>query len=263
MNNLKQAMIKMDVWSFHLIHTRQLYLIMTLILIGLSSCGGDDEDPTPSQMDDLLSVDQRQAVNYFNSIALGFEFGNASRVTRKWTQDVVIFVDGTGSQGLLNELDIVIADINRLIDQSGIELRITNDISESNYFLFLGSGSSYANLVPNASPFIQDNFGLFFVSFDVNDEITNATMYVDIIRASPRKQRHLLREELTQSLGLAMDSPLFSDSIFQSSFALGCSTSFADIDEVIIQMLYDPRIRTGLDEIGLLNLLEEIVGDYV
>ena len=31
-------------------------------------------------------------------------------------------------------------------------------------------------------------------------------MYVDIVRADMNEQKHLLREELTQSLGLARDS---------------------------------------------------------
>ena len=43
-------------------------------------------------------------------------------------------------------------------------------------------------------------------------------MYVDIFRANEQGQLHLLREELTQSLGLGQDSEKYLNSIFQCNY---------------------------------------------
>jgi len=104
---------------------------------------------------------------------------------------------------------------------------------------------------------------MFFVSFDERQFLTEASMYVDIFRPTPLKQRHLLREELTQALGLARDSDRFPDSIFQTSFQIGCATDYAQIDEVLIRLLYDPRVSTSLSEGEVRSLLEGIINEFI
>jgi hypothetical protein len=63
-------------------------------------------------------------------------------------------------------------------------------------------------------------------------------MYVDIYRCeSLDGQKHLLREELTQSLGLFNDSYKYENSIFQQRWTE--TTEYAPIDRVLIDMLYN------------------------
>lgn len=249
---------------------KQLLLLLALIFT-LISCDSDDGDD-----DAIIAIDEEEeifnltgnqqiAIDYFNDITLGFEFGNASRITRKWVTDVTIFVSGSGSTELLAELDIILSDLNTLISESGsdISLRLVTNENEANYNIFFGTAEEYIQLRPDREDLIQSNFGLFFVNFGEQNSIASGEMYVDTERPSPLKQRHLLREELTQSLGLARDSSRFSDSIFQSSFDIGCAVSFAEIDEDLIQLLYDPRVNTGLTENMVTPVLSEIISDYV
>jgi hypothetical protein len=70
-------------------------------------------------------------------------------------------------------------------------------------------------------------------------------MYVDIERANATEQKHLLREELTQALGLAKDSPLYMESIFQSRWTT--TNEYAPIDRDLIRLLYHPEMLTGLN----------------
>ena len=63
-------------------------------------------------------------------------------------------------------------------------------------------------------------------------------MYIDTQRPDVSGQKHLLREELTQSLGLANDSYLFDDSIFQQSWTN--VTKYSQMDKDIIRLLYHP-----------------------
>lgn len=239
------------------------YSAITLITIG---CSNDDMDTQMMEdeiMIDELSTNQLLAIDYFTEIALGFEFGSETQVTRKWNSDVVIFVAGTPTELLLDELETVVNELNGLIVNSGIQLRFTTIQSEANFDLFIGTGDAYAQFFPTAAPFIDENLGLFFINFDGQNFFTSASMYVDTERPTELKQRHLLREELTQALGLARDSDRFLDSIFQISFELGCTLTYSQFDEVLIQLLYDPRVGTGLDENTVRPILEEIINDFI
>ena len=84
-------------------------------------------------------------------------------------------------------------------------------------------------------------------------------MYVDIFRANIEAQKHLLREELTQSLGLARDSPEYTESIFQSSWTT--TTEFAAIDKELIRLLYHPDMVIGLTANQVDDVLAEILSN--
>jgi len=82
----------------------------------------------------------------------------------------------------------------------------------------------------------QHNWGMFSVNSGA--EIRRGEMYIDIYRChSLNGQKHLLREELTQSLGLFNDSYKYDESIFQQSWTE--TTEYAPIDRVLIDMLYN------------------------
>jgi hypothetical protein len=63
-------------------------------------------------------------------------------------------------------------------------------------------------------------------------------MYVDLYRANEiDEQKHLLREELTQSLGLVNDSWKYKNSIFYQGWTT--TTEYSDIDRELIDILYN------------------------
>jgi hypothetical protein len=82
-------------------------------------------------------------------------------------------------------------------------------------------------------------------------------MYVDIFRANEQAQWHLLREELTQSLGLAQDSERYLNSIFQINWTI--ISSYSQIDKDIIRLLYHPNMKVGLNENEVDLLLRPIL----
>tara|TARA_B100001093_G_scaffold520464_1_gene616279 strand:+ start:7859 stop:8116 length:258 start_codon:yes stop_codon:yes gene_type:complete len=82
-------------------------------------------------------------------------------------------------------------------------------------------------------------------------------MYVDINRANLAEQKHLLREELTQSLGLARDSQKYPESIFQSAWTT--TTKYTSIDSDLIRLLYHPDMRIGLTKDQVDVVLKEIL----
>jgi hypothetical protein len=59
------------------------------------------------------------------------------------------------------------------------------------------------------------NFGLFYAYWNGSYEIYKGSMYVDLERTpTPEAKRHLLREELTQALGLMNDIQQEPESLF-------------------------------------------------
>lgn len=231
-------------------------MLLTAVLVGL---GCKDAG---TNTDRNLTINQKAAIQYFKDIALGFEFGNSSEVTRKWAYDVRIFVAGEPTDILLNELEDVLSDLNNLIPDSEIQLSLTDESADSNMLLFFGEGEDFAQLDNRATNQVDSNFGLFFVRFNPLNFITSASVFVDTVRATEIQQRHLLREELTQALGIAKDSSLLADSIFQQSFST-VVTEYNKFDEVVIRMLYNPKMRTGLNAAGVDPILREIVQEVI
>ena len=64
-------------------------------------------------------------------------------------------------------------------------------------------------------------------------------MYVDMIRTkeNQKAQKHLLREELTQSLGLCNDSWKYDNSIFYQGWTT--TNQYSEMDKRLIDMLYN------------------------
>jgi hypothetical protein len=108
--------------------------------------------------------------------------------------------------------------------------------SDANFFILFGSQQDYNNYDKESIGYTENNQGLFIAYGGEN--LTKATMYVDVNRTSTNDgQKHLLREELTQSLGLCNDSYDYPESIFYQGWTE--TTEYTEIDKELIQMLYN------------------------
>ncbi len=228
------------------------YLSLILVFLSfLSSCSKNDEKP----FSELTDYD-REVIHYFKEIALGFEFGNASEITRKWKTGMKIFVGGEVTKELADELERIEIEIN-LLSRDGFTMETVQDSAQSDFYIYLGSGEKYAEIYPSQTDYIKSNWGLFTVSWKNQSQLISGHMYVDIYRAGPTAQKHLLREELTQSLGLARDSYLYPESIFQAEWTT--TTEYAKIDRDLIRLLYHPDMKTGLNAVQVEDVLTKIL----
>jgi hypothetical protein len=226
-------------------------VITIMVIMVMVSCGREQE---------TLSDYQREVITYFKDVALGFELGSASHIVRKWDRDMKIFVGGDPSQAMTDELNRIVGEINQITSADGFGISITTDTLQSNCYLFFGAGTEFAKVIPFAASDIAVNLGLFYVYFDGEDNLDKAVVYVDIFRVTDTNtQKHLLREELTQSLGLARDSERYPESIFQQDWTH--VTEYAPIDRELIRLLYHPEMSTGLDENSVEPVLEKLVVD--
>lgn len=246
-----------------------LFLIFFSIL-WLTSCSKDsmndeieeeiiEEVVIPKEPEKVLTNFNRQSIAYFKEIALGFEFGTASEVTRKWTKTIKVYTYGAINSTMDSTLTAVITDIERITgDNFSLELVETEE--EANFKLFVGSYIDYGNEFPDKRELLEFNMGLFSLRFDGNNEFTTGEMYVDTERTTENRRIHILREELVQSLGLAKDSNSYSDSIFNQNIEASV-TAFSSLDEELIRLLYHPDMKTGLNEQEVDDLLKKILLD--
>ena len=175
-----------------------------------------------------------EAKEYFNKVAYGSEFDGGNSSLKKWNQDINIYVVGDKRDYLMSELNDIVSELNGLI--STININIVDNESDANFFILFGSQQDYNNYDSESIGYTEHNQGLFIAYGGEN--LTKATMYVDIERTSTIDgKKHLLREELTQSLGLCNDSYDYPESIFYQGWTE--TTEYADIDKELIQMLYN------------------------
>jgi len=172
----------------------------------------------------------KESIEYFKEIALGREFGSDSKVLKRWSQNMKIYVDGKTNDKLDKELKQIVSELNKLINT--IDIEIVSDISESNMYIYFGSYLDFHKIKPKTDlDILKSNLGYF------NKKDNSGYMYVDIYRTNIEEQKHLLREELTQSLGLFDDSYKYPESIFYQGWST--TTEYAPIDREVIDMLYN------------------------
>ena len=74
----------------------------------LLACSDDDE------ISSGLSAYDESVIEYFTEVALGFEFGGGSEITRKWKDEMRIFVGGDKRPALMDELNSIISEVTML-----------------------------------------------------------------------------------------------------------------------------------------------------
>lgn len=196
----------------------------SLTKIVTSSGGGNKNYPTNTNH-------SKESNEYFNEIVLNEEFEGKMSSAFKWNKNMKIFVQGEKSSVLMAELYKIVTELNDIINPINIE--VVENSKDANMFVYFGSANGFVNLHPDInSSRLENNFGYF----SVNSQ--EGKMYVDIYRTTDvDAQKHLLREELTQSLGLFNDSYKYPESIFYQGWTT--TTEYAAIDRELIDMLYN------------------------
>lgn len=200
-------------------------------------------------------------IDYFLDIAMGSEYGNASPHIRKWATDLRIDIHGTPSSQDLASLDTVVDELNMLIDPIEIEVldrpaptdtvsphmvstlslgRLDAEPEPANVNIYFVPHTDFSRYVPQ---YEEGNLGYAWIWWQ-DDTIYDATILISTNGINQVERSHLIREELTQSLGLLRDSYQYEDSIF---FQLWTSTTqYSSLDEALIRMLYSPKIQPGM-----------------
>lgn len=217
-----------------MIRSRLFYLIffVPIFVIGCLYIG--DNKTIPIQESSLKYTDAE--IEYFNEIALGTEYGNAPGVIKKWDTDIRIKVNGRPNEKDIQTLNRVISDLNSIIGDK-INISIVNDNENININFVPLSKFSICDAVPG-------NLGYFNTKWR-NNVIYEASICIATDKLPYQEERsHMIREELTQSLGLMRDSNKYRDSIFYQGYS--ATQEYSQIDIKMIQILYSDEIKPGM-----------------
>lgn len=168
---------------------------------------------------------------YFEEIAMGTEDGRRYKETLPYTTDVVIFMEGHQPQYIIDELNRIVSELNDIINT--IDLRTTNDKSEANMIVSIGSLKTVSKKYPN---FKNTMFEHCNGGFGRSGNNSTIFLNTDNIR-TVEHAKHVLREEVTQALGLFNDSYKYPESVFYEGVSE--VTEYAPIDRELIDILYN------------------------
>lgn len=193
----------------------------------------------------------RAALDYFREVAGAVEFGDGGGVLHRWEEDVRIAVYGSPTPEDRAALDAVIEDLN------GLDLPIHLAVVEAdpNVEMHFAPVEEFPDLEPN---YVPGNWGYVYIWWNGAGEIYSGRVLISTTGVTPRERAHLIREELTQGLGLLNDSWLYPESIFYGEWTdVG---AYTPIDRQVIEMLYRPELAAGMSIDEALDILAGLKG---
>lgn len=218
------------------------WLAVAALAAAASGCGGGVgeggpvlpvEPPPPARVNAYTDAE----LGYFAEIAPGFEFSALPPVIRKWRYDVTLRPGPGVRPDERRYLDSLAAELTGLIG-GAVRVLVAPGGSVDVDFL---SDADFARWVP---PDVAPRVGAYFsVQVDASQHLFAASA---VIRAGldPLQRRRLLREEVTQLLGLGQDSWRYPESTFYQGG--GSAQAFLPIDRALVEMLYRPEVTAGM-----------------
>ncbi len=195
---------------------------------------------------------------------------------RRWTGPIRMSVE-FGNTVPLAQRDVDLASVSayaaRLSRATGVPISIT-DQNPNFRVLFLGEDDRrlYGPRLRQLIPRISDATVRTFVNLP-RDQLcvvigtfapgqSNYTKAVAMIRAEhPNLMRSAcIHEELAQGMGLANDSPGARPSIFNDDEEFALLTTH---DELLLRMLYDTRLQTGMEPSVAAPIARQIAREYL
>jgi len=180
------------------------------------------------KIDQIEKDFSEQELKYFYKIAFNIE--DEFKIKRKiktklkfWTKDIAIKIHGNYLENDSLELVKIINELNILINTIEISLVTTNN----NVDIFFLKQQEFQKYSDNT----KDNWGYFRVYYN-----KQAIILLNENLTYPRRS-HILREELTQSLGLCNDTYDYPFSIFYKGYSN--VTEYSALDKKLIQLLYN------------------------
>ncbi|WP_245999217.1 DUF2927 domain-containing protein [Paracoccus methylarcula] len=229
-------------------------------------------------------IDAETLARNFIRIALRDEYSSdgthhtdgASAPLRRWQQPVHVDLEFGPSSNTALKREIrseVAAFANRLREITGHDVALTD--GTGNFTILVLSDEERREIgarLPGLAPGIpvRDVAALRDLSPDIYCTVfaysegasTSYAHAVAVIRAElpPLLRLSCIHEEMAQGMGLANDSPEARPSIFNDDEEFALLTRH---DELLLKILYDPRLRPGMSEAEAEPIVRQIAGELL
>jgi len=206
-----------------------------------------------------------EIIEGFLKTTLGSELqrGNASYRIRKYDGPVRVFIDNQGKPDRSRQVAAIVEDIARKINH--LDLRLTAQRDEANVVITLIPERAFAKT-------LRKHFGaeqarkiqrslepqcLAGLAKDESFRITRSDVIL-VSNVSDFVFNDCGYEEILQALGPINDDDSVPWSMFNDDVSLGY---FGVYDQLLLNILYDPRIKAGMTRAEALAVLPEILPD--
>ncbi|MCH8028365.1 MAG: DUF2927 domain-containing protein [Candidatus Dadabacteria bacterium] len=190
-------------------------------------------------------------IGYFFEVACGSEFGSSTPRIRKWMGRVRVAAEGSPTPEDLSVLEAVAGEVNRI---TGLELVVFDPVSP-NVVVYFVPESRFKYYEPN---YVPKNYGFMWAWWRGSGEIYKARVMISTTGITQSARSHLIREELTQALGLMNDSWRYMDSVFYQGWME--VTEYSQHDRAVIEILYNKLITPGMTRERVIEILRQTGG---
>jgi len=210
-------------------------LPLGLLVLGCSS------PRNPAETHQMISVEHQFA----EEVLLGAEYGTKTNSVRWVSAPTVSAFYANDEERLI--LSETLSQINEALTGTNVQMveGAPNDRQSSIrvYFAPLAELDSIAQ--SEGFRYITGNLGLVWNFWNPSHEIVRSVVLIAKDKLKGQMLKHIVLEELTQSLGLMDDSALFQDSVFYSSEGDGGGATRLSIqDRKLIRFFYS-HLRPG------------------
>lgn len=201
----------------------------------------------------------QEIIDYFVEVAMSAEydaFGNPSGETRpivKWSSPVCWSYSGNYTAEDASLLKCLMDEVNSIEGFPGFVE--AEDYFSSNFRMRF----AMAEEMDYVQGFYNPEFDGYFTVWWDNWSIYDAQLYYRAENLEQYYRNPTLCEELLQALGIMNDSYLYPDSLFYQPF--NTVQWPADIDWIVLELLYDPAIYPGMSEFECRAALADILAN--
>lgn len=207
-------------------------------------------------------------VQSFSTIALSGPASKKVQRIKKWEKEINFhFVHKIADQQLHEQLTRL--HLQHLASITGLDIKQTNNRNKANLVILFSQEENLlrdfmseigAKPTRKIKKLTSESVCLSQIKFNSAGKINHATVIIPVDRARERaKLLTCIVEELSQVLGLPNDSEKVYPSIFNDK---SFNELLTGLDYLMLKMLYDRRVKAGMDRRQVMPVLRKIVKEY-
>lgn len=190
-----------------------------------------------------------ELINYFSEIAFDPNVISHPRL-KTWNKPLRIKIIGGYTPEDSLEVINVIEDLNTILHTTRLSL-VNEDYNIIIYF------TGREGFKRNAAKHAWEAAGHFYIRWHPKEQYVTAGKILISTLISEKRRKHVIREELTQVLGLMKDSYSYPGSIFYQKYSE--VTAYSPIDIGVLKLWDALKPVTGYKKEEVANLLFEIL----
>lgn len=202
-----------------------------------------------------------ELINGFNSTVFGAEYaswGFHTRIVKKFVKPVRVYIDNRSKRDRRRAVARFVRSLPRKI--KGIDIAIVSDRRKANYTIYVVDRSAYKTVIRDEiyqrrSMNVPGRCLVRVVSSSSGIRRSDAVIVSD---EGEFLFRRCLVEEVLQGLGPVNDNADLKNSVFNDTSQ---HTRFTKHDRYILNMLYDKRVRSGMNQREVGKVLPAVLRD--